>query len=428
MPWIRRAAINIMLSLMAIAVSLVAAEIVLKFTGFRRALLSPSIFRYYRPDDRKGYDIDVNVPPVIHQSNDVSYKVWSNELGCFDTPYRGEKNYILLLGDSFTWGYAPFEDKFGTVIENKLGMRVLKAGVGGFATRQELLKAEEIIEKVKQRPRLIILGYYIFNDIDDDYCFSHLTVVKGHLLSRCKLDMATGIKTIFSREELEAQIKNYERYGLAHAPTTLLKKVVQRIKWWFNKHSILYNYFKNVVVVRSIGEKFGAALVPSRTGANFVFEEHSKDHWLEKAWGNNITNVIGFKKLAEKYNVPLLIVIIPSKEQVYPFLGSDTGYTEKDWQRPNNRLREVLKNENILFLDLLPIFRSYADLMPRRFLDSKHDLYWKYDNHWNVKGNALAGLAMGQYILKNDLINVVERNQKLSVIEEALEELKNKIH
>ena len=130
----------------------------------------------------KGFDIKPNVKGIpLSVDNRVEYRIWSNELGCFDEPYHGEKNYILLVGDSFTHAYAPFPDKWGTRIEKLLHYRVLKGGVTGYGTYQELLKAKEIIAKVKNRPQLIIVGYF-WNDLSDDYSFPDLTVVDGFLV------------------------------------------------------------------------------------------------------------------------------------------------------------------------------------------------------------------------------------------------------
>ena len=93
--------------------------------------------------------------------------------------------YLLLVGDSFTHSYAPFPDKWGTQIEKLLHYRVLKCGVTGYGTKQELLKASEIIAKVHHQPRLIIVGYF-WNDLSDDYSFPSLTVIDGFLVDAAK--------------------------------------------------------------------------------------------------------------------------------------------------------------------------------------------------------------------------------------------------
>ncbi len=164
----------ILLSVMAVMVLL---ETALRFTPYRHLLTRDRHLRYYYQSDlEKGFDIAPNVKGKrMSVDNRVEFEVWSNELGCFDEPYRGEPDYLLLVGDSFTHSYAPFPDKWGTQIEKLLNYRVLKCGVSGYGTKQELLKATEIIARVRHQPRLIIVGYF-WNDLSDDYSFPSLTV------------------------------------------------------------------------------------------------------------------------------------------------------------------------------------------------------------------------------------------------------------
>ena len=133
----------------------------------------------------------------------MEYDIWSNELGCFDEPYRGEKDVILLVGDSFTHSYAPFADKWGTRLEKLLHYRVLKCGVNGYGTRQELLKAQEIIARIHRSPRLIIVGYF-WNDLLDDSAFPSLTAVDGYLVlsTLSKIRKPTGCETSRPRKEI----------------------------------------------------------------------------------------------------------------------------------------------------------------------------------------------------------------------------------
>ena len=91
----------ILASLLAAALLL---EAVLHFTPYRRLLLRERDLRYYYQfDPTRGYDIRPNVPKMPTSVDmSVDYDIWSNELGCFDEPYRGEPDFILLVGDSFT--------------------------------------------------------------------------------------------------------------------------------------------------------------------------------------------------------------------------------------------------------------------------------------------------------------------------------------
>jgi len=71
-------------------------------------------------------------------------------LGCFDAPFKNDRDYAVLVGDSFTWGWTPFGEKFGTIIEESCGIRILKCGVGGYGTKQEFLKLKKIVKNIKE--------------------------------------------------------------------------------------------------------------------------------------------------------------------------------------------------------------------------------------------------------------------------------------
>jgi len=109
--------------------------------------------------------------------------------------------------------------------------------------------------------------------------------------------------------------------------------------------------------------------------------------------------------------------LIPTNIQVYPFLASGKNL---DLERPNRILSKFLPEEQIKHLDLLPLFRKYADQTPREYLSSEKDLYWRANSHWSIKGEHLAGLLVSQYILENNLVTVAHREEKLKDIEDKL--------
>jgi len=74
--------------------------------------------------------------------------------------------------------------------------------VTGYGTKQEWLKAAEIIARVRHQPRLIIVGYF-WNDLSDDYSFPSLTVIDGFLVDATRYkDPKTNQ---LSKEKLEKQ-------------------------------------------------------------------------------------------------------------------------------------------------------------------------------------------------------------------------------
>jgi hypothetical protein len=399
--------INLGLVLASLILMLLLVEMVLRFTPYKQLLQRRADWEmqnYYRADATKGFDIRPNVGK-IHTSVDnrsVAYDIWSNELGCFDEPYRGEKDVILLVGDSFTHAYAPFEDKWGTRMEKLLNYRVLKAGVTAYGTRQELLKAREIIAQIHRSPRLIIVGYF-WNDLTDDYAFPGVTVVDGLLIGAGPYkDKKTG--QLPSVEVLEKHYSLWEKLT-GHYPLSF-----RNILYYFlDQHFISVNLISDATM-KLFPPKF-SYVDPMN------FPAFYQEPWIEKAWAKNEENLKAFKELAAAQGAELLVVLIPTNTQVYPFL---IGNRKIDLERPNRTLSPFLRQEQIRYLDLLPFFRHYADQTPRKRLSSQKDLYWRYSSHWSIQGERLAGLLVSRYILENNLVQVANRDEKLRGIEEKL--------
>ena len=225
MEKIKRAVVNLGLIALSLALILLALEIALRFTPYASMIERDKKLRYYyRADAVKGFDISPNVKKMrtSTDNNAFEYDIWSNELGCFDEPYRGEKDYVLLVGDSFTHQFAPFEAMWGTQMEHLLERRVLKCGVSGYGTEQEYHKAQEVIAQTGNKPGLIIVGYCL-NDLDSDYFGNNLTVHQGFLVGNSK--------------DLEKRFAQWQRFNLPDYPLTFF----EMIQYVLDRHSILVN-------------------------------------------------------------------------------------------------------------------------------------------------------------------------------------------
>ncbi|MCX5892514.1 MAG: SGNH/GDSL hydrolase family protein [Deltaproteobacteria bacterium] len=400
-----KALTNLGLVLASFVVILVFLEVALHFTSYRRLLLRDSQIRYYyRADAAKGFDIRPNVGKIRTSvdNGSVQYDIWSNELGCFDEPYRGEKDVILLVGDSFTHSFAPFEAKWGARLEKLLHYRVLKAGVNGYGTRQELLKAQELIAQIHRSPRLIIVGYF-WNDLQDDYTFPSLTVVDGYL--------------VVCDQKYRDPKTNRLDLKVLEKPYTLWDKLTGRYPLGFGK---LVNYFldQHLILLNLINDSLAGLLPPQTSYTNPLdFAAFQDEPWVAQVWGKHLENLKAFQELAASQGAELLIVLIPTNTQVYPFL---TGGRKIDLERPNRIVSDFLRKEQIRYLDLLPLFRKYADQTPRQYLSSEKDLYWRANSHFSLKGERLTSLLVSRAILEHNLVQVPDREEKLKEIEEKL--------
>jgi hypothetical protein len=418
---IRKGFANLGLVVLTVFVLLLLLEGGLRFTSFKN-LLSFSRSHvpqyYYRTDPVAGYDIKENFPKTdVFLDDGVKYPIWSNELGCFDDAYKGEKGYILLVGDSFTHAFAPFGDKWGTGMESHTGTRVLKCGVSGYGTKQEALKADSVCAKAKSPPQLIVVGYTM-NDFMDDYLFPQYSVTDGyHYITKRLNNEKTG--------DISTRVRS-------RAPRSL--------RIWLKKYSILYNlseqalkrssFAREEVVFRTDSLDGECTMAgDSRAGGTSGKLPRAEDvappspvadckyPWLREAWKKHGKNIASFRRLEHAGGAKVLFVIIPVKEQVYPFLVK-----EKDAALDQKYaiVLEIMKKEGIPHLDLLPLFRQYAGKTFRPGVGPKNELYWTIDGHWNVKGNHLAGLLVSEHILDRQMIDVPDRESRLASIRDKL--------
>ncbi|MGA9753603.1 MAG: SGNH/GDSL hydrolase family protein [Desulfobaccales bacterium] len=398
-------AVNAGLIILSIMVVITGLEMALRFTSCRYLLTRNRHLRYYyHADPVKGFDISPSIKPRrVSVDYRVEFDIWSNELGCFDEPYHGEKSFILLVGDSFTHSFAPFSDKWGTQVEKLLGYRVLKCGVTGYGTYQELLKAKEIIAKVKNRPQLIIVGYF-WNDLSDDYSFPDLTVVDGFLVESGKYKDPKTNELL--TEKLTKRYTLWEKlFGGAYP-----LNVGEMIRYYLDQHFIVMNLVNDALASVSPGrQKY------TRPDEFIAFEPESKNR---KIWQQHLQNVAAFKDLAVANQANLLMVLIPTNTQVYPFLGAHRG---DDLEGPNRIMAQFLTAQGIDFIDLLPLMRTYASETPRRALNPEKDLYWRHNSHWSIRGNHLAGMLVSRYILEHRLVEAPEREARLREIEAKLQ-------
>ncbi len=404
--WQSRWAINAGLILLSFIAVIVLLETALRFTAYRYLLTRDRHLRYYyQADLRKGFDIAPNVKEKrLSVDNRVEFDIWSNELGCFDRPYRGETDYLLLVGDSFTHSYAPFPDKWGTQIEQLLQSRVLKCGVSGYGTKQELLKAAEIIARTRHQPRLIIVGYF-WNDLSDDYSFPNLTVIDGFLVESAKYkDPKTSQ---LSKEKLEKRYTLWDRWFSGAYPLSF----GELVRYYLDQHLIVMNLLNDALV------KFFPGKDHAFADTNKFLAFHDDQPWVREVWERHLQNLEAFKDLAAANQANLLVVLIPTNTQVYPFLETHQGL---DLERPNKILGQFFKAQGIDYLDLLPLMRTYADQKPRPSLNPEKDLYWRYNSHWSIRGEHLAGLLVSRYILEHHLVQVPDGEAKLRKIEEKL--------
>ena len=171
---------------------------------------------YFQEDSIKGFDIRKKLKPLTvstKPSESEPYEIWGNSLGCFDEEPPKDKQYsIYLAGDSFTWGYSPYSDKFGTLIEKSLNKKVAKCGVTHTGQAHQLQKLKEFRAAAGHQPKTVIVNVY-YNDIDNDFSYPHSTVIDGFLVDTVQnkyLSPSNFCTARLSRDALKSKLKKAE--------------------------------------------------------------------------------------------------------------------------------------------------------------------------------------------------------------------------
>ncbi len=421
----------------ALMVTSVIAGILLGELGYRLAgytvairLPAPSLLPrfYYKADPVNGFDIVENFAggsfefPEYIRSYGAPFSVTSNSLGCRDRPFDQEDGYVLLIGDSHTWGYVPLEQTWGATLEQLIGIRVLKCGVGGYGSRQEQHKLEAVVAKAG-RPRLVVVGYCVGNDLLDDYLYPSRTVIDGYLVTKVALtDAKRGDRKIYSEDELQSRLRSRLEERLRSALEQKSAGFMAGAKDFLADHSVLYDLLQNSGAIRRLAARFGMADPPPPNdwdgSYSIPYTLASSSPWLDQAWEEHLTNLRRLKSAVEAVGATMLVVMIPNGYQVYEFLRPQDHSLE--WEYPNKRLAEFFQREDIAFLDLLPELRRHSRHDGKPVLDAQEDLYWPQDGHMNVKGNRLAGLLIGRQVLEQPFLELPDKDKRLSEVKQHL--------
>jgi len=358
---------------------------------------SELLIRLFLPQDTFGRLL-MNRPAMFRESDVLEFELLPGYKGKyvkeeFDTTitinskgYRGRefdlsKNgrfRILTIGDSFTLGigvednesYPARMEKILTNDYHLKDIEIVNAGfAAGFSPDTYYLYLKE--RGLKLQPDLILIGFFIGNDLDHGKAFWHKWVETD-------------------QEGLPLKIENE---GAS----------VENNRWVLRKKRLRYqlpvlrdSHFFHLALTSASGLKrllTGAAGSSSELYNPFIYKVTYEER----------TNVIVKKvqtlframaRLAAKEAIPLAVIMIPAREQVYPDEFGLLNNRELDLQKPQRILAGFFQRERIPYLDLLPYLKAR----------SKENLfYFRDDMHWTVKGHELASEVIVDFLVENNL-------------------------
>ncbi len=361
--------LNAGLIVASLLVTVICAELVLRLTSYAKLLPFSGVPKYYYEADKDaGYDISPNVASSTMRFVDGAFPIWSNSLGCFDTPYNGEQPYIFLSGDSFAWGFSPFADKWGTELQTLLGARIVKCGVPGYGTKQELAKTTKTLATLP-KPTMIIVSYFA-NDPNDDAAFPNSLVYQGQLIKNLSNDPT------LTYDQLQQKLPQYAQWAQEYCMWNMpVHPALQAVKCYLRNHSILYLLAQSAI--KDIAPK------QLLQDVGIVNQEPASVPTTDASFAAHLANIAGLKNLAQKEGSKLLFVFIPPKEDTYATTTSTTYAAEEAF----------MQKQGITYFDPLSQFRAAAAA-------TSSPLYWQDDLHFNPEGNHLFGLLVAQYMFE----------------------------
>jgi hypothetical protein len=335
---------------------------------------------YFRADDVLGFDIS----PGARATAEVDghpYEVFSNSLGCFDRnelrDFQARGEYVYFAGDSFTWGYAPYETKFTTVWERETGRLAAKCGVTHTGTLHQFEKFKRVANAIGKFPRTVFVAFYV-NDPANDLAYPHTTVIGGYQVDTAYLKDGAIVRPHVAqiREVVEGSIRELES---------------RRAGWWDGLKTRVWVYSLSANIVDRGAIAVGNALRPrpgsgttraqasppaatARFGDTFYYSfspEEMKTRYANDPRASASKEAIRqWKRHATDNSYRLVFLLLPPKDG---FNDLDLFTQVKGWLDANQ----------IEFVDLAYLFHRGGYKV--------EDLYWTLNGHWNESGNEVVG-------------------------------------
>lgn len=376
---------NIVLLLITIALCLILLEIIIRTSGVASIDGYPD--GLYQNDELLDYKL---VPGASGEliKPEFTTKFTINSYGMNDYEY-GEKTSndyrILALGDSFVWGAygTELDENFLKILEDKLNennkaenakdknFQVLKAGVPGYGTDQELLYLKRA--GIELKPDLILLNFYM-NDFDDN--------------------LVTGEREVNDKGQLVVKRENKQN-------------ILQLSRNFLFNHLHSYRLMERTavnIIGPKLGSLVGGDIIYNTDAISTIYEVKYSEEALSKI-GKTFALVEEMVLFAKQNDIPLVVVLIPAKFQVYADLQQDivkeNSNIEKvkkyDFDKPNQMFVAWAEKKDITVINLLPEFTAH----------NEEKLYWTLNPHWNKQGNRKAAEWIYQGLLEEAIVPII---------------------
>ncbi len=341
--------LNVGVSVLSLLLVIMLFELVLSF-------IIPPSFVHWIPHDELVTD-HISGKQVKHMTSEFDLNYIINSEGNRGT-LAGDSasEQIVLVGDSFTFGYGvQEEDSFGYLLEGMSELPVINLGQAGTEPEQIYKRFMLKLENLSLKPVVVVYTVY-FDDLGN--------VGRWNLL------------------EYDYELKSVEWKAFEKPPLFGLRA-------WLSRNSEIYNLVSRVLTQSKVADVRQAdSILPEILNARVDGEFAGK---VEKM--DVILHLM--KEAAESQSSELLLVYAPAMHEVNGEALSRAMemYAVSEEQLGVRIIRETLSElameNDVQYLDLTE---------PLREGNEDSVLYWEIDIHWTPEGNKVAAAEIYKVI------------------------------
>ncbi|OGG00145.1 hypothetical protein A2153_02975 [Candidatus Gottesmanbacteria bacterium RBG_16_38_7b] len=327
---------------------------------------------------------------MVNINGEYSTTATMNSLGYRGKEFTDEKKVgvkrIMIVGDSMTFGWGVADNEtYPFLTENLLkaggrqNIEVINAGyIGGLSLDSFYVYLKN--EGMKLKPDLVIVSFFIFNDIED-LAANKWVKVDGKGLPEKIESCCHEVDGNILRNKIISFKYRYPILQESHFYLAIIDLLQRR-----------FRMFPDRALLSTKGEEYlGCTLNPD-----------CRDKFREEEV-KALKLITKMKKITEEEGGEFLVLVLPVDYQIYPEASAKYERYGMKWYLvpgeedfAQKRLAELLYTQQIDYLDLLPEYR-----------EKKNGAYPFYpiDAHFNPVGTKIAAEGLVSFLIKNNIIN-----------------------
>jgi hypothetical protein len=339
----------------------------------------------------------------------LRYRVEPHSAGHDSWGYRN--NYvpdnadIVAIGDSQTYGESALAKySWPSILQKLTGKEIYNMGLGGYGPAEYFYLMEN--KAMLLKPKLIIAGFYLGNDLSDTYAAVY-GIPYWQDLRNPEFIVKADTSVVTNKAPLEINIPPSEPLW------KIIKTRVHIFANWLAGHSVLYR----VITASYLGDRIrqntmiamGEEIVMLKNDEFGIYTGFTPASRLQALdldkpdVREGLRLALGFfnsmNEFATKQGIGFLVVIIPTKESVFGDL-IEGNHNLQD----SEIIDRLLENERQVSMMAQSYFKehhvSYLDLLvPLRSAVKNEQLYPNnYSGHFNNDGNRVIAESIKQYL------------------------------